>query len=477
MKKPHIVILGAGPAGLGAAFRLTSGNLARVTVIEKCGNVGGIAGSFEISGVHVDYGSHRLHPSCDPEIMRDIKTLLGDDLLDRPRHGRIRLCGRWIHFPLKPLDLMFRLSPGFSTGVIIDLVTKTLKTGKNSVSHNDETFASVLEAGLGRTVCKNFYFPFAEKLWGLPPEEISAIQALRRVSANSLNKMFRKIMTAIPFVKKNGAGRFYYPEKGFGQISDNFYNAAVNAGADFYFNARLKTLEMNKRIIKSVVIEHNGQDIALEADFVWSTIPVSDLAGCMEPSPPEMISEALKKIKYRSMILVYLLLEQDRFSEYDAHYFPELDIPISRISETKNYYNSQEPAGYTVLCAELPCTGDGPEWNMTDDELGEIVCKCLESADIPVTAPVNRVITRRIHHAYPMYQLGYEEYFDGIDEWLGEVENLISFGRQGLFVHDNIHLALFMAYAAAKCMGDDGHFDRSMWKEYRKVFINQVVED
>ena len=122
--KPHIVILGAGPAGLGAAYLLTRNKLAKVTVLEENQWVGGTAASFEISGIKVDLGSHRLHPACDPEIMKDIKNLLGDELLDRPRHGRIRLHGRWIHFPLKPLDLAFRLPPSFGIGVMTDLVGK-----------------------------------------------------------------------------------------------------------------------------------------------------------------------------------------------------------------------------------------------------------------------------------------------------------------------------------------------------------------
>jgi len=475
--KPHVIIIGAGPAGLGAAFKVTRKNHAHVTVIEQGENVGGIAGSFEISGVHVDYGSHRLHPSCDPEIMNDIKTLLNDDLLNRPRHGRIRLFGKWIHFPLKPLDLMFRLSPIFSGGVMIDIIAKTLGTGKNSLSNNDETFASVLEAGLGRTVCKNFYFPYSKKLWGLPPEELSAVLAHRRVSANSLKKMFLKILTVLPFVKKNDAGRFYYPKKGFGQISECLYNAAIQAGAQFYLNSRLKTIEINGKSVKSVCFDQKGQMIKRKADFVWSTIPLPDLVKCMEPSPPDMVTRSLDGIKYRSMILIYLLLEQNRFSEYDAHYFPELHIPISRLSETKNYYNSREPEKYTVLCAELPCSKRDPKWNMTDEELGKIVCQCLESAGIPVKVPIKHVTTRRLKHAYPIYYSGYEKYFHRIDEWLEQIENLISFGRQGLFVHDNTHHALYMAYSAAKCLGGNGDFDMAQWQRFKQIFDSFVVED
>ena len=104
MRTP-VVVLGAGPAGLGLAFKLARRGTFDVTVVERSAVVGGNAGSFEIDGLRVDYGSHRLHPACPPEVMSDIRALVGDDLLDRPRHGRILLSGRWVHFPLKPFDL------------------------------------------------------------------------------------------------------------------------------------------------------------------------------------------------------------------------------------------------------------------------------------------------------------------------------------------------------------------------------------
>ena len=83
--------MGAGPVDLGAAYQVTKRKLASVTVIEQEKDVGGIAGSFNISGINVDYGSHRLHPACDAEILGDLKALLGDELMERPRHGRIIL--------------------------------------------------------------------------------------------------------------------------------------------------------------------------------------------------------------------------------------------------------------------------------------------------------------------------------------------------------------------------------------------------
>ena len=100
------------------------------------------------------------------------------------------------------------------------------------------------------------------------------------------------------------------------------------------------------------------------ADYVWSTIPITTLANSVKAAyaPPDVL-QAVEKISYRAMILIYLVLEQDRFSEYDAHYFPDSDIPISRLSEPKNYSDVQGPQNLTVLCAELPCTRNDSEWN------------------------------------------------------------------------------------------------------------------
>jgi len=475
MSKPTIAILGAGLAGLGAAWQLTRHGLAHACVFERSADVGGNAGSFELCGVAVDYGSHRLHSACDPHILDDIRTLLGEDLLTRPRHGRIRLAGQWIHFPLKTFDLLTNLPWGFRLHIAGDIMQKVIPIRS---SNTPPSFASILECSLGRTICREFYFPYAEKIWGLPPEELSPIQAHRRVSANSLKKMLHKILAVVPGFKQPGSSIFFYPRKGFGQISNQLYDATRNAGVTFHLGARVTSLQMNGRVIDTISsCASDGQMLTYRPDYVWSTIPMPSLVQLIQPQAPSSVIEAAQNIQYRAMILIYLLLEQAQFSEYDAHYFPETDIPITRISEPKNYNDAQEPRNLTVLCAELPCSISDPEWKMTDTELGEQVCDCLKSASIPIRTSLKEVVTRRLSHAYPIYRKGYELYFDRIDHWLGQARNLLYFGRQGLFAHDNIHHSLYMAYAAVDCLNQEGQFNRDKWDAYRQVFNSHVVED
>jgi len=468
-----LVILGAGPAGTGAAYRLAQVGTRRAVVLEQRETVGGNAGSFELEGVRVDYGSHRLHPACDPEILTDLRALLGDDLLLRPRHGRIRLRGRWIHFPLKPLDLLLHLPKSFAFGVTTDMARKLASGGNNS----PETFATVLERSLGRTICRDFYFPYARKLWGLPPEQLSVTQARRRVSANSLSKMVRKIASSVPGLKPPGAGRFYYPRRGFGQICERLYEVAQKAGTDFLFGAKITAIERDGDQITAVRYERNGEDYRIGSSLFLSTLPLTLLVKLIRPEAPAEILSAASQIDFRGMILIYLVLEEKQFTEYDAHYFPEESIPISRLSEPKNYSGTATPADCTVLCAELPANPDSPEWGMSDEELGKAMCAWLGQTGLPVRSRVRKVVTRRLRQAYPTYRAGYEEHFTAIDNWIGKLQGLLTFGRQGLFAHDNTHHALFMANAAVDCLGTNGKFDWKKWREYRKIFETHVVED
>lgn len=468
---PHpIVILGGGPAGLAAAYQLARRGWRDVTVLERGPRVGGNAGSFVLDGIPVDFGSHRLHPSCAPALLADIRQLLGSDLLDRPRHGRIRLQGRWVHFPLKPVDLALRLPPAFAMGVFGDALTKRF-----AAEVSPPTFASVLEKGLGKTICREFYFPYAQKLWGLPPEALDAEQARRRVANSSLGKMIRRVLNAVPGMKPPGAGRFFYPRRGFGQIADAFAGAAAAAGAQVRLNADVHGVEIEGGQVAAVTATADGERRRFPARQVLSTIPLTTLARLVTggPTPPLHVTAGLG---YRAMVLIYVTLDADYFTEFDAHYFPEAHLRISRMSEPKRYSLTERP-GRTVLCAELPCALGGQEWTMDSAGLLELFRKDIEAAGLGPLPPVASVHVERIPHAYPLYTEGYRTAFDALDHWAGGIEGLVTFGRQGLFVHDNTHHTMAMAYALADCLQSTGTLDRAAWAAARKGFEANVVED
>ncbi|MGB5951612.1 MAG: FAD-dependent oxidoreductase, partial [Ornithinimicrobium sp.] len=186
-----VLVLGGGPAGIATALEVARRGL-RVVVLEREDSVGGMAGSFEIDGLRVDHGSHRLHPVTPPAVMERLSELLGDDLQVRRRHGRLRLHDRWVDFPLRPAGLATAMPAKWLASVARDVALKPLRARRQAP--DSPSYASWLRASLGPTVYDTLYAPYAEKLWGLPGEAIDAEQARVRVSADTVPKVALRVL-------------------------------------------------------------------------------------------------------------------------------------------------------------------------------------------------------------------------------------------------------------------------------------------
>ncbi len=463
----RLAVVGAGPAGLVAAWRAASAGH-EVTVLEAAGTVGGMAGSFEVAGLRVDHGSHRLHPSTPPHLLDALRGLLGDDLQVRPRNGRIRLQGRWIAFPLRATDLLGRLPRSFAARAAVDAVVGPLRRPRA------DTFAEVVRAGLGPAVASAFYEPYARKLWGIDARELSGELARKRVSASSPAAVVRRLVRgATP------DGRtFLYPRRGFGQIADRLAEAAVAAGADVRLDSRVERITLPAGGDDGpVTVELGASAPPISVDRVWSTAPVGALAGIIDPSAPPEVRTAAGRLTHRALVLVYLVLDQPRFTPFDAHYFPGADVALARLSEPRNYRDSaDDPADRTVLCAEVPCTVGDATWTASLDDLGAAVADDLAASGLPRVHPVATEV-RRLPRVYPVYRSGFAWDLSVVDLWASDQGRLLTFGRQGLFVPDNTHHALAMGWEAAAALAPDGTFDHAAWARARTGFRSFVVED
>ncbi|HKF00226.1 MAG TPA: FAD-dependent oxidoreductase [Actinomycetes bacterium] len=456
-----LVVLGAGPAGCAAAWWAARAGH-QVVVVERAGRVGGLAASFEVDGVRVDHGSHRLHPAVDPAVLAELRALLGEDLQLRPRNGRIRLEGRWIRFPLRPGDLARRLPPSFAAAAARDALTAWARRPPA------DTFADVLRAGLGPAMCERFYFPYARKLWGLEPAQLDAEQARRRVAAASPARLLRRVA--------HGARRrpatFWYPRGGFGTITERLAAAAVAAGADLRLGCPVERVELEPAGAR--VATAGGE--VVRARRVWSTIPLPALARLTAPAPGPAALAAAGGLGFRALALVYLAVEGRPYTPFDAHYLPQEDTPVTRVSEPANYRDGDDPPDRTVLCAEIPCDRGGELWAAPDRTLGELVTATLARVGLPGPR-VRAVHVRRVPAAYPVYRTGFAARLELLERWAAGQPALLTFGRQGLFAHDNTHHTLAMARAAVAALAPGGGFDERAWAAARERFRAHVVED
>jgi protoporphyrinogen oxidase len=455
-----VVVLGAGPAGLMAARKLAEQGRS-VVVLERAPAVGGMAGSFEIAGIRVDFGSHRLHRVLEPRLQSELDGLLGTDLQRRERRGRISLAGRWLKFPLRLGDVAKRLPKRLVAKIGIDTLMAPLRQPKG------DDAGSVIEARLGPTVARTFYTPYLRKLWDSPLEDLSTELADRRVSARSGASIVKKALAA----RKGEGGAYYlYPRRGFGQISEAVADAAVADGAELRLGVEVTSVDLGE--LGAIVRLADGS--AVETSTVLSSIPapaIARLAGA-----PGDVLEAAGRLRHRAMVLAYLVLDADRLTAFDAHYFPELTTPVSRLSEPKNFRDADDPAGVTVVCAELACWEGDDIWTATEEELGRRVVDTLTPLGFAFP-PVREVQARRIPRCYPDYTGTYSTDLATVEAWAARQPRLITFGRQGLFAPDNTHHALLMGWDAAESLRSDGTVDRPRWTAARESYRSNVVED
>jgi protoporphyrinogen oxidase len=440
--EPDFLVLGAGPAGLSAAWRFEELRSSYL-VLEAAPAHGGNARTLRFGEFLFDTGPHRFHDR-DPKATRRVEDLLGPDLHEVDAPSRIFFHGRFVDFPLRPRQAL--LGGGVLRGM--KAVAQFLGTRMRPARPEDAAdFGSWALSRFGRTVAESFLIPFSEKLWGLGASELSPDIAGRRLPGFRLGSLLRETLFGARRAD-HLEGRFLYPRRGYGQIVDAI--AGTLGPGRLRCGSRVTRVETKGTQVTRVRFERDGAEHALAPAGVVSTLPITLLARMLDPAPPGPVLEAAARLRFRDMVLVTLLLDQDSVSEAACTYFPDPSFEFSRAHEPRVRSRDMSPAGRTSLVVEFPCfEGDGI-WTRDEGELVRGLVDRLDQVGLISRGRVAGSTVTRLRKAYPVYARDYREHSATVLRHLGRLGNLETIGRGGSFFYGHVHDFISAGAAAAE---------------------------
>src|SRR6478736_3250462 len=254
---PHVVVLGAGPAGISAAWRLAERGI-RVTVLEKDDAVGGMGKTIKVGPHFVDYGPHTFHIRETEEsraIHQAIEPFFGKDPLILTRGTRVLLRGKEYVYPLEMLQVLTGVSPLLSFRIVFDYLMASLKS-MLAPAKKEDSFEEWGVRNLGRTLYDLCFGIYSERVWGLPTSQISSKQAQRVAKLNLKNIILRTLgVKADPTTYFT---KYMYPRKGISVLFENMSAAARKNGACVRLESPVVRLEREGDRIRRVVYRHEG---------------------------------------------------------------------------------------------------------------------------------------------------------------------------------------------------------------------------
>lgn len=422
-----ITILGGGPAGLAVGYygRLTG---IPFQIFEASPQVGGGCRTLRHQDFRFDLGAHRLHDK-DPEVTHQLQTLIGPSLRKIDVPSQIYSQGRFIDFPLSPLNLLGNLGATTSLKAGAEVLRSKL-TGRQT-SRDFQDFALKT---YGKTIASRFLLNYSEKLWGLPCSQLSPRISGSRLKGLTLKTFVKEMTRSNRFKTEHLDGSFYYPSTGIGTIPDQL---AEFCGEDHIIcNARVT--RVIHRASRITAIEIN-QDQIIDVEQVVNTLPLSLFLQILDPQPPEAMMKLARSLRYRSLILVAVFLNKPSVTPNASVYFPEPEHLFTRVYEPRNRSQEMSPKGMTSLVAEIPCQQDDPLWQQNDSDLNQTVIDAFQRIGWVKPGEVIDSVTYRIGYAYPVLEVGFEQKIDQILHYINGFKNLRISGRNGKFLYTHIH--------------------------------------
>ncbi len=440
-----VVIIGAGPAGLTAAYELSKSSV-RSVVLEKDSVVGGLSRTADYKGYLFDIGGHRFFTKVSL-VDRMWHDVLGADFITRPRMSRIYYKSKFFQYPLEPMNALTGL--GVFESFLCGLSYVRAKLFPEKPEENLEAWVS---NRFGKRLFKTFFKTYTEKVWGIPCREIQAEWAAQRIKGLSFTSMIwnalrPKRKQSKQEVIKTLIHEFEYPRRGPGMMWTKTKEIVEERGSRVVFQAPVESICWEPGRVKA--IRAGGQ--VYGGDHFISSMPIRELIECLDPAPPEHVRRAAGDFRYRDFLTVAVMVRGKDLFPDNWIYVHDPNVAVGRIQNYSNWSPEMVPEpdmsclGLEYFCFE----GDGL-WTTPDAELVTLAKK--ELGRLGLVDPKNIVdgTVLRIEKAYPIYDATYRRGLAAVREFLATVPNLQLVGRNGMHRYNNQDHSMLTAMLAAR---------------------------
>lgn len=439
MSKKKIAVIGAGPAGITAAYELTKAGYA-VHVYEASDRVGGLSKTIELWNQKVDLGPHRFF-SNDSKVNKVWLEVVGKDYKMVDRLTRVYYKKKFYFYPLKAFDALFKLGIGTAFVCVMSYFKQKIAPTKQ-----DGSFETWVIGRFGYKLYSIFFKTYSEKLWGISCKELDEDFAAQRIKKLSL---FEAIKNAI-FKGKNKhktlVDQFAYPLGGTGMVYDRMQEFIEKNGGFVHLSTPIqKVISENET---AVAIELKSGEI-ISFDHMISSMPITHLVKNLGNVPAEVI-EANAQLKFRNTILVYLKIEGENVFPDNWLYVHANDLEMGRITNFSNWVpeinNGQKS---TIVVLEYWSYDNDKIWKQTDEELITLAKTEMVKTGLSKGFEISAGHVVKIPKCYPVYKIGYKEPLQKVEKYLTGIKNLSVIGRYGAFKYNNQDHSILMGVLAA----------------------------
>jgi protoporphyrinogen oxidase len=438
-----VLIIGAGPAGLTAAFQLEKEGI-HSTVLEGTDQVGGISRTVERDGWRFDIGGHRFFTKV-PEVDALWHEILPDeDFLLRPRMSRIYYRGKYYDYPLKARNALSNLGAIEAARCIASYISAQVRPPANQ-----DRLEGWVTAKFGKRLYEHFFKSYNEKVWGIPASELEADFAAQRIK----NLDLRKAIVNAVMPKRNQKEitslieEFQYPKYGPGMMWEVCRDKVVAKGSRVEMETKVrKVLHRDGAAYEVVAVRPDGSEHAFPCTQVISSMPFAKLVQAMDPPPPPEVLEAAEQISYRDFLSVALVVPEEFAFPDNWIYIHAPEVQVGRIQNYGSWSPYMVKDGRTCLGLEYFVFEDDDMWSKPDEELVELAKREIAFLGLvdPDRVELGHVV--RVPKAYPTYDQGYDERVEILRKWVETTTpNVHPVGRNGMHRYNNQDHSMFTA--------------------------------